>query len=156
MSIRTSSDLGKRQKLRFAVGDEDRVFVVCGKRTVLGLDGPAVRHDPDCRATRVHHGFDCDCHAAQQSRTVARRAEVRHLGALVHLSADAVTDIFAHDAVAIVLNVFLHRRRDIRKALALAGESDAFEEALLCDVDEPLGLGGNFSAGVSGCALFGG
>ena len=79
---------------------------------------------------------------------MARRAVVRHLGRLVHLSADAVADILPHDGEAVLLHILLHRVTDVRDAAALAGVFDALEEALPRDVDEPLRLLGNLSAGV--------
>ena len=84
---------------------------------------------------------------------MARSPVVGDLGRFVHVSADAMADILAHDGEAVRLHIRLHGVGDVGDAVALAGLRKSFKKALTSHVDQPLCLFGNFSAGVSGCAV---
>ena len=101
-----------------------------------GLDGPAVAHLANGCGSRVHHWFDGDRHAAQQLRPVARRPVVGDLGRFVHVSADAMADILAHDGEAVRLHIRLHGVGDVGDAVALAGLRKS-ENTILITAGEP-------------------
>jgi hypothetical protein len=72
--------------------------------------------------------------------SVAAIDVVRHLGVLVHLSADAVSSVLADERVPARLGVRLDRLADLRQTGARSADRDGAVEALAAGVDQALRL----------------
>lgn len=94
----TGGQIACREHYRPLFGDADRVLEVRRERTVGGNNGPSVGLDPRLRATEIEHGLYANCHPRPELHSGPLLAEVRDLGLFVHLSPDAVPDVFANDA----------------------------------------------------------
>ena len=78
---------------------------------------------------------------------VPGRAVVGHLRELVHVPADAVADVLAHDRVPVGLDERLDGGADVADVVARPGGGDAEVERLAGGVDEPAHLRGGLAAG---------
>ena len=68
----------------------------------VGSDGsPLVGENLDLCAAHIDHGLDGECHTGFEFWTAPAFAKIWDLGIFVELTANAVTDEFAHDAETI-------------------------------------------------------
>ena len=137
---RPSHVVCKRQDLRLAIRDEQRVFVVRRQTAVRRDHGPAVVKNADFVVSGVDHRLHGNRHVLLQTRAVAGLAVVRDLGRLVQAGADTMADILAHERIAIALGILLNGVADVGDAVADAGKLDALEKALARDADQAQGL----------------
>ena len=71
----------------------------------------------------------------------------------MHPAADAVADIFPHDAVAAALCVFLNGMGNIAETITLPRKLESLKEALLCYADQIHGFVGHLPARVGAGAV---
>ncbi len=117
------------------------MLIVSGKRAVCRDDRPAVAQLSHLVRTGAHHRLYGDRHSGNKPRSAPGSTVVRHIGSLVKLSADAVTDIFAYHAVAALFTVFLNGMTDITDTVALPELLGALVKAVAGAVDKRLSLG---------------
>ena len=116
------------------------IAIVCSQwaaRVAVGRrDRPAVRADPRLVAAEREHRLDGEAQAGLEPAAAAAGAVVRDLRLLVHLGADAVADVGAHDAVAARDADVLDRRSDVLERVARHRRGDAREHRRAGVVDE--------------------
>lgn len=88
-----------------------------GQAAVKRFDRPAIRKRFHAPSTGVNHRFNGNRHPAAQSYTASGDAEIRHLGVLVQLFTDTVTDEITHDGKAVFADKSLNSCSDIAYAM---------------------------------------
>lgn len=116
------------QNLGFVIGDEDDMLVVGAGLAVQGDHRPLVFENARLGGSQVDHGLDGESHAGLETRTFALFAVVRHLGLFVELSADTMTDEFAHDGVAVLRDVIFDAVAEIAEHPTISGIFDSVEQ----------------------------
>src|SRR3972149_683774 len=132
--------LRQRQHFGATITDGDGVLEVGGEAAVYGADRPVVIVAPGAPVTHVHHGLQGQHHALHQDGPPVRRAVVRHLGILVHLTADAVAHVLSHHREAEGLRVLLDGAGDGPQRGSGPGGLEALPEGIVGHLDEFLGL----------------
>src|SRR5690606_30380301 len=89
----------------------------------------------------IEHGLDAQGHPGAQFHSLARFSQVGHLGLLVHLAADAVSQILLDDPVTVVTPDFFDGGPDVAEAGAVAHRPEPGPETLLGAVDQVAYLG---------------
>ena len=102
-----------------------------GRLAVLRTDGPTILVEPDVALAHGNHRFDGYTHGGFQHHAISTTSVVRHLGILMHLTANAMSGQFADDAVAMSLAVFLHSTADITEVTTSDGIVDTLIQGLL-------------------------
>src|SRR5262245_21468160 len=125
--------------------DRERVLDMDARKSVLSDDGPLVVENADVRPTPVDHRLDGLDHSRLEPEVPPLLQvpvdEVGHLGRLVHVAADAVTDVLLDDAEPRFLGVPLHPGRHLRPPPPPAHLLDGDAEHLLRHLDQPQPLG---------------
>src|SRR5262249_40633444 len=101
------------QDIRTVGGDGNGVLEVRRQPSVAGGPGPAVVLHVDLGPARVDHGLDGQHKALRETHAARPRAVVRHLGVLMQLAADAVSDELANQAESRPLGDVLDRAGDV-------------------------------------------
>ncbi|CAJ6303506.1 Uncharacterised protein [Burkholderia pseudomallei] len=109
-----------------------------GQAAVAGLDGPLVGHRADVALAGVDHRLDREDHARLELDARARAPVVDDLRVLVEHRADAVTAVFAHDAVALRFRMLLDRVADVAEMRAGPHLVDAEPHAFVGGLHEAL------------------
>src|SRR5581483_877738 len=133
--------LWHRQHLRLAFGHRDRMLEVRRPASVDGRHRPVVLELARAPVAHRHHGLKRQHHALFQHRAAVGGPEVGHLGLLVHLAPDAVPDVLAHDAEAVLLDVRLDRVGYLAEPLPGAQVADPLGQRLARYVNKLLRLG---------------
>ena len=102
-----------REHLVTVVGDEQRVLELRRALAVGGDGGPVVVPDLVVHRAERDHRLDRERHPRAHDDVRPRVVVVQHLDVTVELLADGVTDERPHDAVAVLLGVFLDRPADV-------------------------------------------
>ena len=95
--------------------------------------GPVVGERPRAPVAHVHHRLDGDDHARAEQRAATGLAVVRDLGVLVHVPADPVADVLAHDGEPFAFDDLLHGGADVGQPRAERDLRDPGLEGLLRD-----------------------
>ena len=131
-------DLLNRKDLDAVLADDDRVFVMCRALSVRHARRPAVFVDGDLPRARGDHRFDADDGTGAEPHARSALPVIGDGRVLVHLPADAVPDVFAHDRKAVRFRMRLHRCADVVQRRACTQVFDRLPEALLGDAHELL------------------
>src|SRR3984885_5760709 len=107
---------------------------------ILSHCRPTILQYPYSVAPRVDHGLDRQHHALAQPHPTSPLTEIRDLGILVHVSADAVAHKLLHHAEAFGLHHLLHRRTDIAQHRAGTDRVDGLFQRRLGYIQQPLRL----------------
>src|SRR5438309_9108130 len=130
----------KREHRRVGIGYCNSVLEVGSEAVVESANGPAIGVRLRVPVADRDHGLERQNHALAEDWSAVRWAEVRHLGLFVHLAADAVAHVFAHDAIALALDVLADCVGHDAKFLARPGRSYPVPERLLRNIKQPLGF----------------
>src|SRR6266404_4390322 len=86
---------------------------VRGVTAVERHGGPVVTQNAELITAGSDHRLDGEHHALFQHRAVPGPPVIRNLRLFVELAADSVTHELTHDVETVLLDVLLHRRRNV-------------------------------------------
>src|SRR3989304_9921357 len=131
--------LRQSQHFRFAIANGKRVLEVGGQPPVQRPHRPVVRIALRPPVAGVDHRLDSDDHPLFEDGPGLRVADnvVRHLRVLVHLAADAVTDVLADDGEALTFDVRLDGSADLPQPRPRPGGAEAAVQRLPRHFNEP-------------------
>ena len=121
-------------------------FPLRGGQTVVRQHRPAVGFvDIDVVASHVDHRLDGERHAGHDEHPRAPFAEVLHVGFFMELDAAAVAAQVAHDAVPVLLGMFLYGGAHVAQAGPGLGHPDADVAAFARHLYQAAHLGADVS-----------
>ncbi|GMA88050.1 hypothetical protein GCM10025868_33000 [Angustibacter aerolatus] len=126
----------RRQHPQARLADGHGVLEVRRAGAVDRDDGPPVVQHAGVGVAPGEHGLDGDGEARLHPHALVAHAVVRHLRVLVHLGADAVTDVVLDDAVRRAVgggDAVLDRGPDVEQPTADAERGDALPHGVLGD-----------------------
>src|SRR5215204_4683302 len=127
-----------RQHQRAVLGDGDGVLEVGRKGAVGRVARPPVPlAEADIVVAERDHGLYGEGHTGEQARSRTRRAVIRYLGVLVHLSADPVGDEVPYYPVTTRLGQVLYRVANVAEPVARAHLVRRRGETLSCGREQP-------------------
>lgn len=105
------------QNDRAVIGNSNGILIVGRKRTIKGRNGPTIASDIIGLVAKSNHRLNRNNHATLKANASPALSVIGNVWFLVHVMANTVASVVAHDAEAVLLGKTLNGITDIAQAI---------------------------------------